>query len=781
MAYDPAIGGALLFGGYDGNSTFSDTWVYSLANQSWVELHPVSSPPPTAFGAMVWDSAMGSIVLFGGMGLAGQPLGGTWAFEGGSWKQVATSVQPSPRWGSNMAYNTVDGTALLFGGNNGTALLSDTWLLSKGNWTAVNTAPSPPARYDFAMSATDGGYPVLFGGFGESGSLNDSWIYQNDTWTNMTPLFAPGEVTPGPAGGAVMFPAVGILGNGFMVEGGTPFTSEYATTWLLYVPFGGNAGGLTVNIVASALNGTAPLSVRFTADVSGGFPPYNYTWNFGDITPFAYGVSVTHVFRPLVTDTFYTKLTIVDSQGDQATYSVTVSVIVPPPPPPPAPPPPWALYIGVCVVVGLAGYSGYVVTSEFVELRRRSKRMSHSLGVSPALSYPAALADHLVDFVRSHNGRILFESVRLETWGWLQRRAHQERGPSTMLRSGLFWLGTSVLSIVAKLLIIVTIVFFLVQATATPFPSVTQLLDSWANTVWGFLSGSWLSATVPISCQKLECPLPLTSLLAATLELMLVSLVLSVIIAYPLGLLSGWVRGGKVDSATRAYSTFALFFPTIALSLLMVGWFYGIWIGAFGTDSSIFHIIPDSAVWYDNHMGSVPQWVNLYGFTSPTGFPIVDAAIHHAWPLEEIVVVKTLFQGAIVALIYSTIYLRYLRLSVAEASEENHLVAARSRGVKERTLLWKHTSRRALPLYVSAFSTTFGAFLFTVVSVELIFSDGGIGIAVMGVLSTNSGVGTLVPVLYVFAIMVVLTNFVADGLLHVLDKRVSTGSVLGKK
>jgi parallel beta-helix repeat protein len=39
---------------------------------------------------------------------------------------------------------------------------------------------------------------------------------------------------------------------------------------------------LTVSASASPLTGTAPLSVSFTGNVSGGIPPYTYSWTFGD-------------------------------------------------------------------------------------------------------------------------------------------------------------------------------------------------------------------------------------------------------------------------------------------------------------------------------------------------------------------------------------------------------------------------------------------------------------------------------------------------------------------
>lgn len=70
MAYDPADGDVVMFGGYchssgSENPGCSDTWIFS--HGQWTELHPTHHPGERLTTQMAYDSADHYIVLFGGM------------------------------------------------------------------------------------------------------------------------------------------------------------------------------------------------------------------------------------------------------------------------------------------------------------------------------------------------------------------------------------------------------------------------------------------------------------------------------------------------------------------------------------------------------------------------------------------------------------------------------------------------------------------------------------------------------------------------------------------
>ncbi|MFZ1023781.1 MAG: ABC transporter permease subunit, partial [Thermoplasmata archaeon] len=97
---------------------------------------------------------------------------------------------------------------------------------------------------------------------------------------------------------------------------------------------------------------------------------------------------------------------------------------------------------------------------------------------------------------------------------------------------------------------------------------------------------------------------------------------------------------------------------------------------------------------------------------------------------------------------------------------------ARARGVSESTLLWRHTGRRVLPIYVLLFAVTLPIYLGTQALVEAIFADPGLGtlfiINLTGLPSTS--IGFLMQV-FLIAIIVLVASLAAEVLAWHLDPR----------
>lgn len=107
MAYDPALGNVVLFGG--GGSTdrpctaaqFGDTWTYN--GTTWTQQSPTVSPSARQGAVMANDPATGELVVFGGgslvggAGCHGVEFNDTWRYDGASWSQRAPSINPTVR------------------------------------------------------------------------------------------------------------------------------------------------------------------------------------------------------------------------------------------------------------------------------------------------------------------------------------------------------------------------------------------------------------------------------------------------------------------------------------------------------------------------------------------------------------------------------------------------------------------------------------------------------------------------------------------------------------
>jgi hypothetical protein len=192
---------------------------------SWTNITPASgqpNPPARYLSSMAFDPATGYVLLFGGYGELG--LGpwvffqDTWSFSAGHWTELVANTSctattcPSPRAGAMLAYDASEHGMILFGGYTYTPsyeylAFSDTWLFSGGHWTNLSassgTPPSP--RFDGSMvwDSYDN-YVLLFGGMISSlVSYGDTWKFTG-TWTNITSTVGGAGVAPAPRDGAAI-------------------------------------------------------------------------------------------------------------------------------------------------------------------------------------------------------------------------------------------------------------------------------------------------------------------------------------------------------------------------------------------------------------------------------------------------------------------------------------------------------------------------------------------------------------------------------------------------
>jgi peptide/nickel transport system permease protein len=264
-----------------------------------------------------------------------------------------------------------------------------------------------------------------------------------------------------------------------------------------------------------------------------------------------------------------------------------------------------------------------------------------------------------------------------------------------------------------------------------------------------------------------------------SVQLGVVAMALAVGIAYPAALVAGWRQGGVFDPAARAASLVGLLTPSFLLVILLVGAVVPAYVHAYG--ELPYGLLPGPA-WFVTH-GGQPSWIGVGYQTNPTGFPLVDGVVHRDWAFEQIVLLKTLWQAAIIALVYVAVFLRHSWAVAATTSREPQIGAARARAIPERTLLWRYTGRRVLPFFVLTFALTFPAFLLTQSLVESLFFDQGVGYLFFSDLTsiaTHPKVveqgGVLQVALFLLILLTLTVNLVADVVARYLDPRLRSGA-----
>jgi hypothetical protein len=221
LTYDAAHGQVVLFSGDDEPA---DTWVWNGIN--WSNVTPANNPSARYNPAMVYDAAHGNVVLFGGTDDSSNRLNDTWVWNGSTWTNVTpanSSNSPGARNGSVMVYDAALGEVVLFGGTNGT-YLGDTWVWNGSIWTEVGTTgPSPRDDFGMAYDAAHGEV-VLFGGVDSTGNRNDTWLW-NGTWTQASPSTIP------PARNAQGMAYNAALGETLMFGGENPGYLDDTWVW----------------------------------------------------------------------------------------------------------------------------------------------------------------------------------------------------------------------------------------------------------------------------------------------------------------------------------------------------------------------------------------------------------------------------------------------------------------------------------------------------------------------------------------------------------------------
>lgn len=318
MFSDAAAGSVITFGGFRADQTSGG----GLSNATWEFLHgrwsaltEADVPPAREEAAASWDSASNEGVMFGGLGLAapegGVVLGDTWSFVNGTWKPLTVTGAPAARSNAVMGDFAPLSGVVLFGGNTAwpsANFKNDTWVFNGTHWQQVSFLPAPPLPFAFPMgfaTAPDGSSQVLLEPASSSANTPAAVTWEFSTLQPKITVApsAPegsGPVTLSAAAIGATYPerfdwtlSDGTVANGTLITHRFAAPGTYSVTVLDTDTKGRVAeGSRTVSVypslsLQSAMSppvGNAPLTVSYSAALSGGQPPYGYAWRGPGLT-----------------------------------------------------------------------------------------------------------------------------------------------------------------------------------------------------------------------------------------------------------------------------------------------------------------------------------------------------------------------------------------------------------------------------------------------------------------------------------------------------------------
>ncbi len=216
--------------------------------------------------------------------------------------------------------------------------------------------------------------------------------------------------------------------------------------------------------------------------------------------------------------------------------------------------------------------------------------------------------------------------------------------------------------------------------------------------------------------------------LPVTLELSVLALVCSMLVAFPVGVLAAVKQGSTIDYVLRGISVVFMSVPFFWLAALVIS-------------------VPARTI----------EW------TPPIGY-------EHFWddPRQNLSVL--IVPALVLGMNLAGVTMRILRTVMLEVLRLDYVRTARAKGLSERTVVVRHALRNALVPVVTIVGLEFAFLMGGTVIVETVFGLPGMGRLMLDSLTVRD-YNVIVGVTVVYAAILVLTNLVVDLSYGVLNPR----------
>lgn len=218
-----------------------------------------------------------------------------------------------------------------------------------------------------------------------------------------------------------------------------------------------------------------------------------------------------------------------------------------------------------------------------------------------------------------------------------------------------------------------------------------------------------------------------------TLWVVGMSYIVGVLIAVPIGIYSAYKQYSWFDQAGTFISMVGFSVPTFFTGVLMIV-IFSVWLGWFPSIYDTTHVVTD--------------WQSFLFQVRQMAMPVFVLALFNAAQIS-----------------------RFMRASMLDNLNLDYVRTARAKGMKERTVLLVHVLRNSLIPVVTVIALgvpqVFGGAIIT----EQVFKVNGLGqlliIAIQG-----GDLPTVQTLTFIFAVLIILFNLIADVLYGILDPRI---------
>lgn len=241
--------------------------------------------------------------------------------------------------------------------------------------------------------------------------------------------------------------------------------------------------------------------------------------------------------------------------------------------------------------------------------------------------------------------------------------------------------------------------------------------------------------------------------LPATLELVLIGMLIATLVGIPLGVISGAFKGSWIDHLTRLVSIAGVSMPAFLLGLLLQLLFF-----------RQLGLLPLGA--------RLSTEVALFDPVTPiTRMYLVDSVVTGNWTAFKDASIHIILPALALATYPIALAIRMTRSTIIEVLNEKYIMAARISGIRERTVLFMLALKNAIVPTLNALGLAFVYSLTGAILIEVIFSWPGLGTYV-----TNAVLGVDFPVIVsvtlIMTVFYIVINLILDILQAFIDPRV---------
>ncbi|MBC7576533.1 MAG: ABC transporter permease [Tardiphaga sp.] len=227
--------------------------------------------------------------------------------------------------------------------------------------------------------------------------------------------------------------------------------------------------------------------------------------------------------------------------------------------------------------------------------------------------------------------------------------------------------------------------------------------------------------------------LPVASLIGQriepTLSLMAITLVLTILIAVPLGVMAAWKAGTWIDRGIMAFAVFAFSLPVFVVGYVL---------------AYVFAL--------------ELEWLPVQGYT-----PLAQGV----WPWLQNLILPSIALGSV----YIALIARITRASMLEVLQQDYIRTARAKGLDQRSILFVHALKNAAVPIVTVIGIGIALLIGGAVVTESVFAIPGLGrLTIDAILRRDYPV--IQGIVLLFSFVYVLVNLMVDITYTLVDPRI---------